>query len=309
MGEEFSTIKPDILRRWTRYIGKIGIPEEAYITPAKIISGSRQSDYTFGAILNAYRFQRFNKNESEKPSCVLCDSVSEVKTVWEKNLFPEYALPGFSAIPNIFPATIGASLAIANRIGERERPVYGTSEIDVRRLAHEISDLLAFSDVTGLQIFHNSPGLGSSIPQHEHWHLTDFGSVYGSLGEVYGFDAAEKVGVSEGVSKMPNFPFAHLIFDREDPERLTRFLQKIGRELGQKFENGSVPHTISQGRDGLLVAIAKNYKEKGIGSGDLAGHIIFKSKEEFEKADFRTCIKLLKERIPYQNELNLEKFL
>jgi len=35
--------------------------------------------------------------------------------------------------------------------------------------------------------------------------------------------------------------------------------------------NGPIPHTISQGFNGMLITFAKNYMDGGIGSGDVAG--------------------------------------
>ena len=309
MPEKHSTITPDILRRWERYMSKINISPELYKSSVRIIKDeSGTSDYTFGAVLNGYRFQRFNSS-NEKDECVLCDAVISVKTVWERNLFPEYFLPGFVVVPNNFPLTRGASMAVANSVRDKERGMYKTDNINVGRLTHEISNLLNFSDVSGLQIFHNSEGFGASIPRHEHWHLTDFGNLYDIAGNTYGFDAADKIKTSKGVMKMPYFPFSHLIFDRNDPEKLVYFLNNL-KKIGGDFEKRHTPHTISQGKEGLLVTVSKNYVEKeSIWSGDVAGHIFFKSREKFEEANFRTCISRLSETLFNRNELNLESLL
>ena len=59
-------------------------------------------------------------------------------------------------------------------------------------MTEDVTKLLEISKNTGLQLFHNSPGFGATIPNHEHLHLTNFGLAYDIAGTLYGFDCAEQ---------------------------------------------------------------------------------------------------------------------
>lgn len=295
MREEFSTIKPDILRRWERYMQDLGLSESAYDVEVRVVSDPSKS-YTFGIILNEYRFSR-----PQLPvECGLCQAVEEIREDWERNLAPEYNVPGFEIIPNIFPPLRGASLAITSGTGKDELPMAST--INLGNFAADMFKLREFADLCGFQLYHNSPGFGSSIPQHEHWHLTDFGFAYDKVGQMYGFDAESKVEFSGTESFMPAFPFAHVIFGRNNTRGIKGFLERIGEDLGE------VPHAIAEGKKGYLVTLAKNF-EKSIGSGETAGHMVVKTREEFEMANYDSCMKTLGNKLYSKEELDLTKYL
>lgn len=309
MNKLFSTLKTPTLERWLAATNSDGVPSEAYAIETRIVrDNSGKSSYCFGAILNSYRFQRPQSKPGDR-DCFLCEAVEDMSSEDSiQNLFPEYILLDFVVRPNKFPVTKGASVAISNGIGNNERPMYTTK--DLERVATEINEFAKFAKNTGFQFFHNSPGFGASISRHEHWHLTDFGIVYDKLGSTYGFDSADRKPIKGSqVSFMPDFPFAHLIFNEGEPEKIVYLLEKLEKEIGPIFKGVGVPHTLSQGRSGILVVPAKIYKEKGIGSGDVAGHLVFKSQDEFEKADYDSCIKKLSEVLFTKDELNLERFL
>ena len=72
---------------------------------------------------------------------------------------------------------------------------------------------------------------------------------------------------------MPEFPFAHLIFNSKDTDYIVNFLDKLGKGIGHKFSTGFVPHSIVKGTDkDILIIPNKIHKEKCIGSSDVSGH-------------------------------------
>jgi hypothetical protein len=133
--------------------------------------------------------------------------------------------------------------------------------------------------------------------------------VYAMAERKLGLDAADLGSVTANTYEIKGFPFAHLIFNFQDSERIAYFLSILGKEIGRIFPNGSVPHFICQGENGILVAPAKNYLVKGPGAGDIAGHIVCKSEEEFSSADFSYCMNKLSSALFKRDEINLKKFL
>jgi len=108
---------------------------------------------------------------------------------------------------------------------------------------------------------------------------------------------------------MPSFPFAHVIFDSKDSDRMTMFLKNLGKVMGKNYSEGAVPHGVCGGKHGTMIVPSKIYVEKGIGSGDLAGHIVCKTEEEFLSADFNYCISKLEKVLFRKEEINLENFV
>jgi len=311
MTQDFRTLKPEILDRWYAAAEKVGIPKESYQLTAEgrtvkvVRDPSGKSDFTFGVIHNSYRFERHKMASTDCPLCVVVDDVQNDPSM---NLDLENKFPGSVVRPNIFPIVKGVSMAIAKGSGDNEKKMYTTKNLD--GLVSELRETFAYADGTGFQAFHNSEGAGASIPGHEHWHLTNYGEIYNLAGEMYGFENAETTSLKNvnGVKTMNDYPFAHLIFDQNDPEKIVHFLSKLGHEIGNQFDNGAVPHGIAQGKLGILVVPFKNYMKKGIGSGDIAGHIPVQEKEEFDKADHNYCTNKLRERL-FTTEINLANFL
>ena len=307
MVKRFQTIKPEVMERWRVAAEIEGIVKEAYRPEIKIVEDSSgMSKYTFGLILNEHRFRRPGAvQEKESPNCNLCNAVALVNEEPLRDLSPDYKLLDFVVTLNKFPTVEGFSMAITRE----ERPMFTASNL--QGITEELSAVLDFADEKGFEVFHNSPGFGATIPQHEHWHLTSFRLGYDLLGKSYGFDAAELSSsrATSEVQLMPDFPFAHLVFKRQDPERIITFLEKVQSELGGKYEGGAVPHTISRGYNGILVMIGKKYLPRCIGSGDMAGHLPVKSREDFTSLDYESCIRKIEEVAFRKEEIDLERFL
>lgn len=302
---KFSTLDENLLKRWHELVETRGIPPEALKYKIKIVKdNSGKSDYGFGVIYNPYRSQRYNSLQNG--SCPLCDVVTEISNK------PSAALDyfsGFIVVPNRYPIIEGASLAISKGVKRNEKPMYTTNNLD--GLADELRTLFSYADFTGFHVFHNSAGAGATIPSHEHWQLVNFGSAYDLTGEKYGFEAADYSSLTKDreIRIMSSFPFAHLIFNRNDPEKIVFFLKRLGEKLGNKFKDGSVPHGICHANSDVLIVPSRIYTEKGIGSGDMAGHLICKTAEEFSSADFNYCSSKLGEVLFKKSELDLNTFL
>ncbi|MEK6891372.1 MAG: DUF4922 domain-containing protein [Nanoarchaeota archaeon] len=303
MCSQFSPLKQEVLDRWFKAAESYEIPRDAYHPEVKIVS--KPGEFSFGVILNNYRFKRYAQRED---TCFLCDAVEMSEKESVRNLDPENILKEFRVLPNKYPLLPGTSLAITTK----ERPMYATNLDDLSR---ELSDLLEFTNKTGFRLFHNSPGAGASVEGHEHYHLTNFGAAYDIAGEAYGFDKSGSRDIIPlewnigGVFKKTSFPFAHVIFHTEHLDGLATFLNNINRELGENFPNKVVPHGLAQVEAGILVVPVKIFEKKGIGSGDMASHLVVKTREEFERADYDFCMGRLSERLYKKGEINLTKFL
>ena len=303
---KLSTLKKEILTKWHIAARIEGIVEEAYKPKIKIVGDeSGKSSYTFGIIRNEKRFNRLDVAKKDELQCNLCNTIKSARDEPERNLFPGHHLMDFLVTINKFPIIEGFSLAIT----EKERPMFTTSNLN--GVAQELDLFLKFADETGYEIFRNSPGFGATIPNHEHTHLTTFRNCYELVGKKYGLDAAQKTTteVSKDIMTIPDFPFAHLIFQRQDPDRIVSFLRNVHSEISDKYPGRAIPHTISQGYDGILVTIGKSYLEKSRGSGDVAGHIIIKTEDEFNDMNYEKCISEMDKILIRKNELNLEKFI
>lgn len=310
MRKNFSTLRPDILERWHHAANAAGIPREAYNPKVKIVRDpSGKSTYSFGVILNTYRFQRYEAIETDNEKCLMCEAIQETRDEPLINIDPNAELSGFVVRPNKFPIQEGASLAITRDIGDQHRKMYTTKTLD--GLADEMTTLFTFGDETGFQVFHHSEGAGATIPNHEHWHLINSGALYTIAGEQFGFGDSdiEPLRKYSGIYIMPDFPFAHLIFNQDNPNRIVAFLHSLVNSIGNSFPNGIVPHGISQGQSGILVVPSRKYVKKGIGSGDMAGHVLCRTKAEFTRADYEYCINTLGQTLFTKQDIDLTQFL
>jgi hypothetical protein len=308
--EKFSTINPEFLTRWISAVNQAGIPQRAYNPPIKIIGDNpKNPSYTFGVIFNSYRLERPYQKVENTGNCRLCSELTDSLTNPYKNLALGIS-NNFLVTYNGFPHLTGFSMAVAKNVDGREKPMYNTR--DLEGLASELDEVFSIANKLGLKVFHNTHGAGASIPGHEHWHLFDFGSAYDKVGRRYGFDAAEKIPLKKesAVRIMPDFPFAHLIFNPKDPERIVNFLKHLGEEIGGKYPCGHVPHSICQGEEGVLIVTNKTHQEKCIGSSDVAGHYFgCKSASEAENMTFGDYISQLNEILFRKQDINLEAFL
>jgi hypothetical protein len=308
MKEKFSSIKKDFLERWTFAVQQVGIPQIAYNPQVKIINDTN-SNYSIGVIFNPHRFERLNPKTEEYAGCKLCAELRESSAIPSKNLAPNIS-ENFMITYNAFPHMIGSSMAIARNKESEEKAMYNTKNLS--GLLLEMEEIFSIADELGLKVFHNTFGAGATIPNHEHWHLLNLNSAYDKIGNMYGFDAAEKVESKKirGIKTMPNFPFAHLIFDSKDLEWIVHFLNNLGNNLGKNYPYDSVPHSICQGQDGILIVPNKIHKDKCMGVVDIAGHYFgCKSQEEFESITFKEYIFKLDEILFKKEDINLERFL
>jgi len=299
-------VEPNFLATWKKSANFQQIPEESYRPKVRVVSDpSGRSSYTFGVIFNPHRFQRPNIGQSGE--CPLCNVVSNSYDNPILNLV--YGGDhSFVVVANQFPTHEAHSLAVDRGTLDKEKAMYTTR--DLGDLAQRMNEVFSFANRNNVRVFHNSEGAGASIPRHEHWHLTNFLALYGLIGEEYGFENASCEPTKEDryVNVMPHFPFAHLLFDDKDPDKIVSFLRRLDRSIGTKFGPRGVPHVLCQGREGILVVPAR-YKERGIGAGDIAGHHVVKTIEEFEKADFDFCIARLNEQLIPKEEVRLESLL
>lgn len=302
----YSTLNNSLLRKWDEIVRSYGISEKVLNPSVRVIKDpSDKSNYSFGMIYNPHRFQRLSSGQTD--TCRLCAEVKLAESGQKERVL--YSFPGFIVVPNKFPILRGASLAISTGTEQMERPMYTTKNLD--HLAAELRTVFAYANSTGFSVYHNNDGFGATISKHEHWQFVDFGVAYDLAGEKYGFEGAEyqKLKNHPKIKIMPKFKFAHLIFKNDDPERIAFFLRKLGKNLGSRFERGFIPHSISHGGSNILVVPSRIYKEKSIASGEVAGHFVSKTEEEFSKADYCFCIKKLSEVLFKDSELNLESFL
>ncbi|MBU0894305.1 MAG: hypothetical protein KKF48_04465 [Nanoarchaeota archaeon] len=309
MENKFSTLNPDISKKWVEAVTLQGITSENYTPKIKVIEDPKQiNGYSFGVLFNIYRFKRPFKEEKTK-ICPLCFELKESESKTYKNLCPDLT-QNFLITYNAFPHLKGSSMAIAKLNKGKEKPMYHTGNL--KRLEFELRELFTIADKTGFKLFHNNFGAGASIPSHEHWHLLNFGEAYDIVGKKYGFDAAqkEKLKKLKQVKTMPNFPFAHLIFNKEDSELIVHFLKKLGKKIGSNYKFGNVPHSLCQGEEGVLVVPYKKHFDRPLGSSDVAGHYLgCKTTEDFEKISFKEYMSKLEEILIKKEDLNLETIL
>jgi|SRR3989344_1384205 len=311
MLKNYNTISDETLTKWHEGARMIGIPREAYNNPIKIVKDSSgKSKYSFGVVFNEYRAKRPGKGSSgQTVRCHMCRMVNEALQEPAKNLFPKLKILDLIITPNGFPVAEGASMAISSRTDEKERPMYASNKSD--NLENELRALFDSLDKTGFYIFHNSPGAGATIPGHEHWQLPHWGALYSLIGAKYGFDNAEikQCKTNNKVTFMPDFSMAHLIFDKNEPDRIVSFLNESSKGLKNIHPDGLVPHCLCQGDNGVLIVPFKKDVGRKMGSGDCAGHIFVYSQEDFDHADYNYCVRHISEGMFLKEEINLEKFL
>ena len=309
MGKDFSVMNPKTRRRWHRAADILEIPKEAYHPQAKVVrDSSGNSDYSFGVMFTPHRNKRPIKSPGSNDDCPLCGAVELAIANPDLDIVPEHEIPGMIVTPNKFPFAEGTSIALDTGTGPNERPTYSTKALN--GLATELSGMLRLGEYMGLNLYHNTEGSGASIPGHEHWHFLDSGIPYSLVGEVYGLDAAQvESGGFPGVLQAPGFPFAHLIFDESDPERIVHFLKNMGQQIGFHFPKGAVPHSLSQSKHGIAVFPSQRYMRKVPGAGDRAGHFICQSEAEYQEANHAYCMQTLGNALFRKENINLESYL
>lgn len=297
-------LREEYLERWRVIATSRGLPPESYNLSVKLVEDSTgKSPFSFGVLHNAYRFERY---ALPPDSCALCEAATEAAREPSLQL-AEGMLPGYICVTQKFPGMREHSLAIAKETRPNERPVYTTSRLD--GLEGELASVFRFGSETGWRMYHNGVGVGASIPGHEHWHMTNFHGHFPQVGKSWGFESSERKTVNAGAYQMPGYPFAHMVFDTQDTGRIVAFLGAMHNSLASNYSQGFVPHILCQGESTVLVVPAKQFKERGLGSGDIAGNIVVKTREEFEQATHASCIQKIGEILYPAEELNLTKLL
>ncbi len=300
----YSTIHEDVLQRWDLAAEVMKIPREAYDMPIKVVSDkTRKSDYTFGVIYSPYRKKRPNQLYVQK--CHMCRMVNDTQIDIRKDLFPEKDLGDFIVIPNQYPSTYGASLAIT----KQERPMYNTKEMGT--LKDDLEAISKLCTETGYRFFHQTEGAGATISRHEHWQLINWNNMYDRANGVYGFDKAktENLPGFDGVGFMPDFPFAHLIFDIYDFEKIEFFLKSLQRKNPALNGLDSAPHSMIQGHGNVLITPFKGISGRKIGAAHTGGHMYVHEEDQFKEADYSFCVEFLKQGLFLKEELNLRNYL
>ena len=297
-------LEEGILKRWYAAAKATQIPLEFYndIQVKTVYDSSEKSKYVLGVVFNPGRSKRPQVNRNDL-QCNLCRVVDEVNKNPMKNLFSDYNINDFVVTVNEFPPVEGASLLVT----KKERVMYNSKNL--KGLEEELSEVIGFANKFGYNIFHQTIGAGATIGGHEHWHGSNWHPLYSKQG-VYGFEAAdvEEVKGNKNVLHMPDFPFAHLICNEQDTERMVYFLKNLDSRLKSPLKDGSIPHCLCQGDKGILVVPTKVDVGNRIGSAHMAGHFYLHSQEDFDSSTYESCMSKLGE-VLYPKEIGLKQIL
>ena len=302
-------ITSEMHERWLAAAEATQIPSSFYEIESRAIL-SDKSPFKFGVFYNPSRHRR----PGIETECKMCYELEEAR----KNPLRTLAtneIVGFTVIPNRYPSALGFSMAIPEVVTDKShRPMYNSS--DLGEFVRDVQLLLPFAKKHGFELYHQTSGAGATIPQHEHWHLTNWAAMYSSAEELYGFDYSEvkRLRGVENVGVMEGFPFAHLIFKDNDPEKIQRFILNMQNALGREgYANATtshaVPHTFASGKEGILIAPFKCDVGKKMGSESPTGHWCVGSKEEYDLANYDMCLARLAETMFRIEEVYLQNFL
>ncbi len=298
-------LKPGFLEHWVSAAELLEIPREYYseVLVRKIHDASGKVDYPLAVVFNEGRSKRPSQGHGST-DCNLCKAINLAREDPRKNLFPEALEKNLIVTPNIFPTSPGATLFIS----ETERPMYTTCEHDyLGKNGEFLAELINSINKKGLRLYHQTAGAGATITKHEHFHGSTFYRFQEQIGRV-GFDNSDLKKVSEGVSIMPNFPFAHLVFTDNDPAKIIYSLKKMHETLPSPMTDGSIPHTLSQGYNGILLTPTKIDVGRSMGSERAPGYFCVGSKLDYESVTYQDAMRFMSERF-FPKEIGLEKIL
>jgi hypothetical protein len=296
--------------RWYRAAKLMGV--DLTVSPrARVVADpTGASSYRFGVFYNEARVKR-TAALAETVGCPLCNQVASAVREPLLDLTPEFPAASYLTTPNLFPPTALSSLCVQRGTGIGERPMYRTNDArSLSTLAEELPRLYDLSGVLGMSLMHNSPGGGASIPRHEHWHLWNCAELYSRVGELYGSERCElqSTGVA-GVSKLVDYPFAHLVFERSQFDRLIHLLSRLDAAV-PALADGSVAHILASGRAGVTVVPFRRDVGRGfIGAEIGVGHIQTRLPEEFSSLSFAQCLSSRAAVVYLAHELSLERLL
>ncbi len=295
----------DSLERWTLAAKAMEIPEEYYsqILIRRIEDKTGKKNYPLAVVYNEGRAKRPSQGKGST-DCNLCKAIKEAEGDSKKDLFPEARKQNLVVTPNVFPPTRGATLFISK--SEPEIPMYTTRELGyLGKNGEFLGKLISLAGELGLRLYHQTRGAGATITRHEHFHGSTFYKLQEIVG-LLGFDFSELKEVSEGVSIMPEFPFSHLVFTENDPEKIVYALNKMNTCLPSPLSDGSIPHTLSQGRNGILITPTKIDVGRDMGSERAPGFFYVPTREEFDSVQYADAMKFMSERF-FPKEAGLEK--
>jgi len=298
-------LTPDI-EIWQEAIDEMGVPKEFYKEiRLRRLDGPEDNSYSFAIVYNEGRTKRPGASTGDI-RCHMCRMVNEARENPKKRMHLTSGPKEYVVTPNGFPPSEGAVLIISNE----EREMYSTRNLsNLGEKGEVLGELLKFGRTNGYRVFHQTEGAGATIGIHEHFHGTTMYLFQETIGKV-GFDSAEKSKIKgvDGVYVMKNFPFAHLIFDELDPEKIVNFLSKLEGNLPSPMENGTIPHTISQGEGGILIAPTRINVGRSMGSERAPGFFFVGNEEDFRTVNYEQAINFMRERF-FPKEVGLEKLL
>jgi len=298
-------VSSKFLERWKEGAKAMQIPEEFYsgLLVRRIEDKSGKIDYPLAVVYNPGRIKRPSQGQGTV-DCHMCRMADEAETEPIKNLAPEMTKKGVIVTPNGFPPSEGAVLLISRP----EVPMY-TSK-DLGYLGHNgefLGELIDFTSKQGLNLYHQTVGAGATIARHEHFHGTTMYKFQEKVGAI-GFDSTELKKVSEGVSVMPQFPLAHLVFTDNDPAKIVYFLKRMQATLPSPMTDGSIPHTMSQGNQGILITPTRIDVGRSMGSERAPGYFFVPSREEFDSVNYEGAMQFMSDRF-FSKDIGLEKIL
>ncbi|MBI4440852.1 hypothetical protein HY639_01675 [Candidatus Woesearchaeota archaeon] len=125
---------------------------------------------------------------------VVPPEVCPFETLNSENLIHEYddILTDYALLPNRYPfMPYHFVLPHRKHISMQEN----------NQLKSDLEQMMAFSKATDMVVFHNSPGAGASIPQHEHWQALGTKPPLLSLA----------VSWQDGIGWLPDYPGANVV--------------------------------------------------------------------------------------------------
>ena len=296
----------EFIKKWDKSADVIGIPRGYYdrnIWIKKI--ENKQGGYPFAAIYNSGREMRHSAS-NKLNGCALCRIVREYFETPARRFF-ENRFEGYIVTPNEFPPSEGALMLISTK----EVPMYDSSNTENLGEDGEIlRTMLEFGKENSLNIYHQTVGAGATIGRHEHFHATTIYKFQEDIGDI-GFDSSDlkQLRGIQGVYKIREFPFAHLVFDIDKTEEIMYFISNLSKIFEPNMANGTIPHTISQGKNGVMITPLKVDVGKSMGSELPPGFYYAKSKEEYEQINFEKLMRFMSEIFYDKGEVTLERMI
>ena len=293
----------EFMKEWKTSADTIGIPSEYYnsdnVLTRKIDGGG---GYSFLAIYNPGREKRHSTSNNLN-GCALCRIVREYFETPARRFF-EDRIEGYIITPNEYPPSEGALMLIPTK----EVPMYDSNNTEnLGKNGEILKAMLEFGKENCFNIYHQTVGAGATIGKHEHFHASTIYKFQEYIGDI-GFDSSDLIQLkgTQGIYKMAEFPFAHLVFDVDKIDQMVYFISNLSKDLKSPMNDGTIPHTISQGKNGVLITPLKADVEKSMGSELPPGFYFAKSKEAYEQINYEQLMRFMGERFYDKDEVRLE---